>query len=151
MVVRSPDAKPATKSLPSVDCSPLGTSSLMTTTANSVIQVWPYNHDQGSEMSTDSGPTSDEDDTSYPDSDESRQEHCPWDEWDVVAQGLDPSNVKHCTVCIPSATTVPRMPLVLDPLAWHRAEIGLSCCIDSLCVASPVGKAAVDRALAAKA
>ena len=69
----SPDAESATQSLPSVDCSPLGTSSLVVVTANLVIQVWPYSHSQESEISTDSGPLSDEDDDSYLDSDGSRQ------------------------------------------------------------------------------
>ena len=67
---------------------------ILVVTASSVIQTWPYHHCQEPEMSTDSGTTSDEDNNSYPDSDESRQERCPWDGWDAFAQELDSSNVK---------------------------------------------------------
>ena len=104
----SPDAESATKSLPSVDCSPLGTSSLKVVTAISVIQTWPYHRYQESEMPTDSGPTSDGDNNTYLNSDESRQEYCPWDVWDAYAQELDSSNVTRCAVCSPSATSVPQ-------------------------------------------
>ena len=69
----------------------------------------------------------------------------------LFAQEFDSSSVTSCTVCSPSALTVPRMPLALDPLARHGENIGLSCCVDNLCVARPVGKAEIDRTPAAKA
>ena len=120
----SPDAESAPKLLPSADCSPLGISSLLAVTTSSAVQTWPYHQYLESNMSTDSGPTSEEDDNSYPGTDESREEQ-PWDEG-MVFQELDLSNVHTCTVCYSSASTVPRMPLVQDHYALHRDKIGFS-------------------------
>ena len=87
-----PDAKSATKSLPSVDCSPLGISSLTGVTSRSTICTWSL-PTIDSDASTEDGPPSEEDRDSSPDSNESRKEHCPWDDWNAFVQELDLSNV----------------------------------------------------------
>ena len=60
-----PGAKSATKSLPSVDCSPLGISSLTGVTSRSAICTWSLPTIE-SDVSTDDGPSSEEDDDSSP-------------------------------------------------------------------------------------
>ena len=94
-----PDAKSATKSLPSVDCLPLGISSLTGATSRSTICAWslPAND---SDVSTEDGPSSEEDFDSSPDSNESRKEHCPWDDCNAFVQELDSSNARSI-VCSP--------------------------------------------------
>ena len=101
-----PNANSAVKSLPSVDCSPLGIVSLLGVTALSTISTWSSARNHESDVSTDSGPTREEDNDSSPDT-ESRKEHCPWDDWHAFVQELDSSNVHSCTVCSPSTSAVP--------------------------------------------
>ncbi len=72
----------------------------MVVTANFVIQVWPYKN-LDSEISTESGPSSDKDNDSDLDSDESRQELRPWEEWDAFVQESDLSNVTKSELCLP--------------------------------------------------
>ena len=62
-----PDAKSAPKSLPSVDCSPLGISSFLGVTSRSTISTWSSLQNNESDISTGSGGTSEEDDESSPD------------------------------------------------------------------------------------
>ena len=103
-------------------------------------------------MSTDSGPTSEEDNESSLDTDRSRKDDCPWDDWNLCVQELDSSNVHCCTACSPSASAVPRMPLEQgqEHPVLHRDKIGFPSCPDNLCVARPVGNAEIDRTPAAK-
>ena len=72
----SPDAVSATKSSHDVVCSPLGIPSLMTNTASSVLQMWPQ-HTLYSDISTESGPSSDADVYSILDLDDGRRELRP--------------------------------------------------------------------------
>ena len=146
-----PEAESDTKSLPTADCSPLGgTSSLLVVTAKSTISTWPSHRSAESDMSTDSGPTSEEDNYSFLDTDESRKEHCPWDDWNAFVQELDSSNA-NCVVCSPSASANSGMPLYEGRSSLHREKIGLPPCLDNRRVARPVGKAEIDRTPAAKA
>ena len=69
----------------------------------------------------------------------------------LCVQELASSNVLSCTVCSPSTSAIPRMPLGEDYPMSPREKIGFPSCLDNLCVARPVGKAEIDRTPAAKA
>ena len=101
-------------------------------------------------MSTDDGPSIEEDDDSSLDPTQNRKEHYPWDTWDAFVQELDSSNVNR-TVCFPAASATSGMPLEEDRSSLHRERLGFPPCPDNLCVARPVGKAEIDRTPAAKA
>ena len=101
-------------------------------------------------MSTEDGPSSVEDRVLSLDYNESRKEHCPWDDWNAFVQELDSSNAKSI-VCSPSASANSRMPLNEGRSSVHREKIGLPPCLDNMCVARPLGKAEIDRNPAVKA
>ena len=98
-----PDAASATKSLPSVDCSPLGISSLIDVTSKSAISIWSL-PTIDSYASNDDASSSDEDDDSSLD-----RESYPWDDWDALVQELDTSN-DACVAGSSAAPAIPRMP-----------------------------------------
>ena len=73
-----PDAVSATKSLPSVDCSPLGISSLINVTSKSAISIWSL-------PTIDSYASNDDASSSGEDDDSSLDRECyPWDDWDAL-------------------------------------------------------------------
>ena len=123
-----PDAVSATKSLPSVDCSPLGISSLIGVTSKSAISIWSL-------PTIDSYASNDDASSSGEDDDSSLDRECyPWDDWDALVQELDTSN-DACVAGSSAAPAIPRMPsmaithrctekrlvflYVLTICAWH--------------------------------
>ena len=88
---------------------------------------------------------------SSPGSDSDEESVVPWDQWATFVEELDPSGEHHGTSCSSASTAIFRLPIDTydDPIA-HREQIGLSLYPDNLCVARPVGKAAIDKTPAAK-
>ena len=76
------------KSLPSVECLPRGISSLLSATSRSTISTWFPLQTNESDVSTDSGPSSEEDVESAPVFNERRKEHDIWDEWNALCSGV---------------------------------------------------------------
>ena len=104
-------AVPANRSLPNIYLSPLGISSLVNNDAGSILQLWPSIL-LDSDLSSDSGPSSDHEVDSLLDSDDGRHELHPWDSWEAFfIQELDSSSRANWTQCSASNIALPCPPI----------------------------------------
>ena len=88
---------------------------------------------------------------SAPGSESDEESVLPWDQWEAFVEELNSSGELYGTSCSSESAATPRLPIdASDEPIGHREKIGLSICLDNLCVARLVGKAEIEQTPAAK-
>ena len=135
-----PDLRPASESLPSIQCHPLGIEALISNVPPITLMSLSSVEDRESD-------SSDEDMVDQP----SKEERLfPWERWENTIREL---TLLPATASVSTITDKTfRMPLSSSSefSQQHRDLLGFRLCLDNLCVARPVGKHEIERTPAAK-